>query len=283
MDGTLLDSSGQVSKQNAHAIKAARDAGIHVVFITGRPARWIDAVCQQTEHEGLVVGGNGAFVADMKQRAVIHRDAVPREAAKHAVERVLERFPGAQFAVERSFIGMPVADDLGAKYKERQFGTLSEREFTISHGYTKDDWVYPGVPVLPLNELVDQDDITKLTIKPADTTGWDPDSWLAAVKPLISDVVQVTHAGQSMSLVEVSALGVTKAKGLEWIANHYGVGRHEIAAVGDMPNDLEMLAWAGQGWAVGNAHPEVLAATDRHLPHHDDHAIAHLIESLLAE
>ena len=54
-----------------------------------------------------------------------------------------------------------------------------------------------------------------------------------------------------------------------------------MAAIGDMPNDVPMLEWAGHAYAVSNAHPAAIAAADEVLGRNDDDAVAALIESLL--
>jgi hydroxymethylpyrimidine pyrophosphatase-like HAD family hydrolase len=49
-------------------------------------------------------------------------------------------------------------------------------------------------------------------------------------------------------------------------------------AFGDMPNDLPMLAWAGHGVAVANAHPEVLAIAAEVTGRNDDDGVAQVLE-----
>lgn len=53
-----------------------------------------------------------------------------------------------------------------------------------------------------------------------------------------------------------------KAKAVAELARHWGIAREEIAAFGDDLNDVDMLAYAGIGVAVGNALDEVKAAAD---------------------
>jgi hypothetical protein len=48
-----------------------------------------------------------------------------------------------------------------------------------------------------------------------------------------------------------------------------------------MPNDLEMLCWAGTSYAMANAHPEVLAATTNHTSSNEADGVAEIIEKLL--
>jgi hypothetical protein len=84
-------------------------------------------------------------------------------------------------------------------------------------------------------------------------------------------------------LLEVSGPGITKAFSLERMAAGQGIDREQVVAFGDMPNDLPMLAWAGTGVAVANAHPEVLAVADEVTASNDDDGVALVVERLLAQ
>lgn len=53
-------------------------------------------------------------------------------------------------------------------------------------------------------------------------------------------------------------------------------------AFGDMPNDAEMLAWAGLGLAVASAHPSLREVADGVVGACDDDGVAAAIEALLA-
>lgn len=56
---------------------------------------------------------------------------------------------------------------------------------------------------------------------------------------------------------EIMPFAVTKAWGLARLADHLGVHRDNVWAVGDADNDLEMIAWAGHGVVMGQAHPRI--------------------------
>jgi len=85
----------------------------------------------------------------------------------------------------------------------------------------------------------------------------------------------------TFGLLEIAAAGVTKASGLAELAASHGITPDEVAAIGDMPNDVPMLQWAGASYAVANAHPAALAAADEVLASNDEDAVAVLIETLL--
>jgi hydroxymethylpyrimidine pyrophosphatase-like HAD family hydrolase len=84
-----------------------------------------------------------------------------------------------------------------------------------------------------------------------------------------------------MGLLEIGAAGVTKASGLAQAAARHGVHPAEVVAIGDMPNDIAMLRWAGRSYAVANAHPAAKAAADEIVGTNDEDAVALLVEELL--
>jgi hydroxymethylpyrimidine pyrophosphatase-like HAD family hydrolase len=110
----------------------------------------------------------------------------------------------------------------------------------------------------------------------------DPEALYNEVERLAADAVTVTHSGFA-GLVEVAAAGVTKASGLAWIAEHYGVDPAKIVAFGDMPNDASMLRWAGRGVVVAGAHPAAAAAADAVTVGNDADGVAVYLDALLDE
>jgi hydroxymethylpyrimidine pyrophosphatase-like HAD family hydrolase len=66
--------------------------------------------------------------------------------------------------------------------------------------------------------------------------------------------------GADDGLLEVSAVGVTKAHTLRLLAAEWGIVADEVVAFGDGLNDVEMLTWAGTSYAVEGAHAAAVAA-----------------------
>jgi hypothetical protein len=61
---------------------------------------------------------------------------------------------------------------------------------------------------------------------------------------------------------QVAGPNAEKGNAVELIANHFGVARERVLAVGDWLNDVAMLRWAGTGVAMGASEPDVIAAAD---------------------
>ena len=100
LDGTLVHSDGSVNARTRAALVAAEEAGIEVVFVTGRPLRWAEEVFEHVGGHGLAVVSNGALVWDVA-RAEVHRmRAIEPGAGVEAARRIRTAVPGTSFAVE---------------------------------------------------------------------------------------------------------------------------------------------------------------------------------------
>jgi Cof subfamily protein (haloacid dehalogenase superfamily) len=81
--------------------------------------------------------------------------------------------------------------------------------------------------------------------------------------------------------LEFAAPGVTKAAGLDFVAEHLGFARERTLAFGDGENDVELVEWAGYGVAVENAHERVKAVADLICPPVTEEGVAQVLESYL--
>ena len=91
---------------------------------------------------------------------------------------------------------------------------------------------------------------------------------------MLGDITYSTTEG----LVEVSAIGISKALGVQEVARPLEITADEVVAFGDMPNDVPMLLWAGHGVAMGNAHPEAKAAANEVTAPNGDDGLARVLE-----
>jgi len=263
LDGTLLRSDGTVSDRTRAALRAAADAGLVVVFVTGRPPRWLDDVVEETGHLGVAVGANGAVIYDMAREHVVRTHPLIPDEMRAIAGELRAGFPSVSFAVEYG-LGFAAEPDY-------------VHEWAINPRVDRRGNPIPPPMVAALYEITAEPALKLL----AKDRGADPDAFLDAAVGLIGDRATLTHSS-SFGLLEISAAGVTKASGLAEVAASHGVARDEVVAVGDMPNDVPMLAWAGRSYAVANAHPAVVAAADEVVGANDDDAVAELLEALLA-
>ncbi|HSY14639.1 MAG TPA: HAD family hydrolase [Jatrophihabitantaceae bacterium] len=262
LDGTLLRTDGSVSDRTRAALARAGEAGFPIVFVTGRPPRWLYEVADATGHTGLAVAANGAVLYDLHSETVVREHLLAPELLAALTSRLRGAFPGVVFGVE---YGSTFGHEPGYRH-----------HWEISPPADRQGRPIPGPLVASLDEVISRGGV-KLLAKHLDL---EPNEFLRAASALLAGQASVTHSS-NFGLLEIAVEGVTKASGLAEVAASRGISADEVAAVGDMPNDLPMLAWAGASYAVSNAHPSVLAVADHVVGSNDEDAVASLIESLL--
>lgn len=263
IDGTLLDSRGDVSPRNRAALDAAAEAGLHVAFVTGRPPRWLDDLVDATGHQGVAIGANGAVVYDMASEKILSSHTLSVTLMRELAQKLRDEFPQITFAIE---FGLSFAAEPHYVH-----------DWEISPRFDRRGVRIPPPRIGAFDEITDEPAV-KLLAKERDA---DPDLLVAAAQRVVGDRATVTHSS-SYGLLELSAPGITKATGLADLAAAHGLGADQVAAIGDMPNDLPMLGWAGRALAVGNAHPEVKAVAHEVTVTNDEDAVGRLIEAVLA-
>lgn len=256
LDGTLLGPDFRFRPRTVEAIHAAQDSGIPVVFVTGRPVRWLDPLREQLGHDGVVICSNGAVVYDLAAERVLGSSLFAPAEALAVMAEVAAHHPGTLFA----------AETLEGVYTD--------------HGWARSDRMETGSPrVGPLPERLPHGaELVKLLAK---LDRADPHEYFRALVDLVAGRLSVTHSVAAAPLVEMGQQGLTKARTLAQYAAERGVGPAEVMAFGDMPNDLEMLTWAGHGYAMACGHPAVAAAVGRTAPPFEEDGVAQVIEALL--
>ncbi|MFC3689772.1 HAD family hydrolase [Aquipuribacter hungaricus] len=278
IDGTLVPRLGQASDRTVAALRAAQDAGVHVVLATGRPPRWMTEIAARTGIRGHAVLTNGAVVVDLQ------RVGDP----DHGVLRTTTIAPD---------VVLQIAADLRAELPDLSFAVESVHEFGVEPGWVMA--VERDLPRAPLHELLERSGpVVKILAK---LPGGDPfaaadpdgpaahasastvgDDLLGLTRRVVGDRGEPTHSGAVVPMVEIGPPGVTKASTLAALAADLGVDAADAVAFGDMPNDVAMLRWAGAGYAMADGHPDARAAADHVAPACAEDGVAQVVERLLA-
>ncbi len=252
LDGTLLRRDGSISERTAMAVQAIEEVGISIVLATARPPRFLGGIVEALACHPIVVCSNGAFVWDSATNSVQMENLIPTEVAAESIRRAREILTDAVFSVEISIDG-----------------------YGCEPHYVG-EWPRPAeAEVAPVEDLV-VTPVAKLSIRHGPSDPW---ATLDEVHGALGDLVEVTRSSPTAP-IELLALGVSKASGVAFVADQLGITPPEILAIGDMPNDLPMLHWAGRSAAPANAHENVLTTVDAILGDCDEDGVAELIEQL---
>lgn len=253
MDGTFLGADGTASQTNCDAVLRAAELGIPTVFATGRPSRWLQPLDLVREAHPLVITSNGAAIIDLEDDNPVYVFPLDPVATTEAVHDVRLAVPDASFAVEY----------LHTWGREDCFPLKGYQETAV---------------IAPVEDLLAHGTPVKLLIRSKIPTG----KLMARVGPVVAGRLTVTFSMVSRSgFLEASSPGVSKASALQQILADDGISPMDVAAFGDMPNDLAMLDLVGHPFIMGNAHSLLKKRGFPVCGHHDDSAFGATVLELL--
>jgi Cof subfamily protein (haloacid dehalogenase superfamily) len=257
VDGTLLDPDDRVTARTRAAVQAAVASGVTFVLATGRPPRWIPPVIDELGFAPMAVCANGAVVYDSATDRVISAQTLSVDQLAELAEIAARVVPGAGLAAER--IGRRAHD-------------TATPQFVSAPGY-EHAWLNPDNTEVSYEDVLSAPAVKLLVRKPGMPSG-ELAAALTKHVGMLGDVTYSTNDG----LVEISPIGISKALGVEQVAHPLEITAEDVVAFGDMPNDVPMLRWAGLGVAMGNAHPEAMAAANEVTAGNDDDGVARVLE-----
>jgi len=243
IDGTLLDSRGQVPEENARTVGEAASRGIEIVLVTGRRFDFARPIADALPCDLHLIVNNGALIKS-KDGETHQRLLLPSATARRVLEAmpefrdiaavVFDRPRERQVIMER----VDWDDPQRGGYFRRNRAFIAEVEPLVDclNGEDPIQVMYTG-PCEPMRQIMRR----------------------LEVLPMAGEftLALTEYSARDFSLLDVLRLGVTKGVALgEW-ARRRGIPREEVMAIGDNWNDREMLEFAGRPVVMGNSVPEL--------------------------
>lgn len=243
LDGTLLNSSGQLPAANVHAIEQAAAQGVEIVIVTGRRFTSAQQTTASIACDVHLICSNGALIKS-RAGATHFRRLLPAATARAVLDATVEF---------RSCVGV-----IFDRPRERQIY------------FERVDWESPFVgpylrrhrdqvaEVNPLTNCLDGED-------PVEVLYLDDCARITrAMKALESlarehsfTLALTEYPHRDLSMLDVLGHGVNKGASLAEWARLRGIPRENVMAIGDNWNDREMLEYAGLPIVMGNSVPEL--------------------------
>jgi hydroxymethylpyrimidine pyrophosphatase-like HAD family hydrolase len=249
LDGTLVGADGLVSARTAKVLAAVDALGVPVVFVTARPLRWMGDIWPYVGRHSVGIVSNGAILYDPGAGRVIDITGIEPEVGQALLADLAEALPDA---------------GLGLEYVSGLHRTVKYVYDAVPDPSTISDlrppWPGPVAKMLVKDDSIPPEELRAVTAEIVGT--------------------RATPTWSVPGLVEISAVGVTKGWRLREVCASLGIDAADVVAFGDMPNDLEMLRWAGTSYAMANGHPSVRAAATHVASRNDEDGVARVLVDL---
>ena len=230
LDGTIVSHKGVITQRTIDAFTKAKDLGVHVFFVTGRPPRWMGEI-REAFGFGAAICCNGAMLYDLMNDAVLEEWMISVDEQFEVVRRMRIAMPEMSFAVESN------------DHYHREIAYIPKWDV--------------GLDNVGVNKI--EDAISRPALKVLGRCSnheFTSDEMVEVARRELQDLVTVTHSAANDSLIEISALNISKGTTLAMMADRLGLSADDVVTFGDNPNDFSMLEWCGRSFAMADGHPD---------------------------
>jgi Cof subfamily protein (haloacid dehalogenase superfamily) len=259
IDGTLLDSRGRIPEANVVAVKAALDAGVQVVLVTGRSFPFARAVAEMLPGSVTLIASNGAIERTLDGHTVARR-LLARETARQVLAHTHRFRHTSALLFDRQAEGHVVAENMDWEHPHRR-GYWEGRRHWIGQATPLEDALTED----PIQVMFNGDVETMRAIHAS----------LAGLGPMA--VCRTEYEPRDFALVDVTATTANKGYALASRAAELGIAPRQVMAIGDNLNDVEMLEFAGVPVIMGNAVDALGGRGWHQTATHDDAGVARAI------
>ena len=236
IDGTLLDSRGEMPAANCDAIHDAVAAGIHVALVTGRSYPFARPVAEPLPASISLIVSNGAIERDMGGGTLARR-LLDRQVAHTVLDLTRPYRDAAALIFDRDAERQVVFETMDWEQPNRK-GYWSRNRSLIDRS-------------VPLELALTEDPIQVMFNGGVSEMRALASGLAEDARSYAASLTEYEH--RDFSLIDVTSPHATKGRALAWRAEQLGVTREEVMAIGDNFNDLEMLLFAGRPVVMANA------------------------------
>lgn len=262
LDGTLLNSYGEVSEATKEALKKAKEKGVEIVLASGRPISSTESLAIELGVDNYLISGNGSAVLDIKNQKVIYDRFLSREQVLK-IARICEQ--------NSFFYNVYTEDEVIASslnynvlfYHKENLKKIEEKRTHINIVQNIEKYIIES----------GKDKFLKITV--CDESQFIFNSIMKRLK-LIEDIDVLETAYMSKKRIksgtedidiqyfytEVTNKNVNKWSAIEFLLRKLNINKNEVIAIGDNMNDIEMIQNSGLGVVMGNSNPKMKEIAD---------------------
>lgn len=282
LDGTLLNSFGEITPKTKEVLKMAINRGVQVVLASGRPISAIENIANEIGSKEYLISGNGALVYDIQKSEVVYDKFLAKDQVLKIVDICEENSIYCNVYTETEVIAKSLNYNVLFYHKENAKKVEGKRtNINIVSNMRK-----------YIEELSDESRFLKMTV-------CDPSRMIfnGIIRKLRNidtiDVLDVSHMSRKTIkdgtdnvqieyyYTEITNKNVNKWSAIEYLLELQNISSEEVMAIGDNVNDKEMIENAGLGVVMGNSSPQMKEIADVVVSDNNSDGIVEAIEKYI--
>lgn len=282
LDGTLLNSYGQISEKNKKIIEKAQKQNIEIVLASGRSTNSVKNLANEIGGNHFIICGNGSLIYDLQKEEIIYDKFIEKKKALQIIEICEKNSIYYNVYTENMVIAKNLSNNV-LFYHQENANKPENKKTKINlvddiYSYVKD---------------LKNENILKFTI--SDTSNIIFNSIIKKLREIKNiDVLDVAHMSRKLIksgteevlleyfYTEITSKNVDKWNAINWLIKELDIKQEEVMAIGDNINDKLMIENAGIGIAMGNSAPYIKNMADRVVEDNNNDGVATAIEFALS-
>jgi len=281
LDGTLLNSYGEVSDKNREAVKKAMDNGIEIVLASGRALESVRSISLDINASKYIICGNGAEVYNIETNENIYENYLNKEKVLQIVKICEENSIYCSVYTEKNIIAKSLNYNVlyynyeNARKEESKRTHINIVENIYKYIEDLNTNKFSKVTICDSNQIIFSRILQKINkIKKIDIL--DVEHMSRKVIKDGSEIVNVEYF-----YTEISNQNVNKWYAIQNLSDKLGINEDEVVAIGDNKNDEMMIKNAGLGVAMGKSFLSSKKIGDVIVKDNDANGFAEAIEQVL--
>jgi Cof subfamily protein (haloacid dehalogenase superfamily) len=266
IDGTLLNSEFKIPAANLAALRQAHEAGVEIVLVTGRRHSFALPIAEMLGFNIWLMTSNGAVTKSMAGE-LFHRDLLPAATARKLLAHMDPFRSNCVLTFDTELPGALVLEH--ADVLNASIGRWIEKNAA---------WIEF---VIPLEKALVTDPVQAMYCGTIARMHEAEAHLKKAGLDQEVTVLKTEYPARDLCLYDVLNYGCSKGHAVERWANHRGITKEQVMAIGDNYNDLEMLHFAGVPVVMGNASDEMKSHGYDVTLSNDEAGVAAAIEQVL--
>ena len=281
LDGTLLNSYGEVSEKNKKAIKKAMQNGKEIVIASGRPLQSAKSFALESGASNYVTCGNGSLLYDVRNDKILFDKFIDRQKVLEIIKICEENSIFYCLYTENLTISKTLNYNI-LFYNNENKKMPEDKQTNIKiisdiYKYVEEN---PNIGILKIT-ICDESSIIfggiiKRLRQISDVDVLDVQHMARKVITSGTEDVKVEY-----HYTEITSKDVNKWIAIQNLANILNIKSSEVIAIGDNMNDMEMIENAGLGVMMGNSAEYMHEFADVVAPTNNDDGVAYILEKYL--